>query len=407
MTYIPSNPNLDAFGRLRTSGTGNRLDVEFIYHKQPDFFDELLNGASASVTHLSDTRDLRLSVGSTTDGEYASMRSHPVPYTPGNSQLFEATGVLDLSNLGTGTVEVFLRSSISGAVTEETVKQTSWDALDTGIDWSFGQIFWIDFQSLKTGEIRFGLNTDGSFIQVAHIKGDNVRDSGYWQLPNLPVSYRIYNTATETIAEIAYGDEDNAVGFRYVITGADATASMKAICCTVKSEAGVSIQDLPGLPKSIDNATTTVTASTTLVPIISIRSRATFNGFDNHVIALPKSIFAEVDESVRLVLITDAVLTNASWVDVDTNGSSIEYDVSATAVSNGQEVFSNYLFASSAGGKGSVQTGAATSQSILGKSVLWYRDNSNSLTGVLTIAAIRTGATDSEVLAGIRWEEIL
>jgi hypothetical protein len=38
----------DAFGRLRTSGTGQRLDVEFIYDKQDEFFDEITNAGTVT-----------------------------------------------------------------------------------------------------------------------------------------------------------------------------------------------------------------------------------------------------------------------------------------------------------------------------------------------------------------------
>ena len=83
--------SLDAFTRLRTSGTDQRLDIEWIMNKQDEIMDEVIVG-TGSVTHNANERDLTLAVGSTTDGDEASMYSYDVPYTAGNSQLIYQTG---------------------------------------------------------------------------------------------------------------------------------------------------------------------------------------------------------------------------------------------------------------------------------------------------------------------------
>ena len=124
----------DAFGRLRVSGTGNRLDVEFLYDKQPNYFDETTN--NGTVTHNANSRDITLSLGDANNGSFAKMASYPVPYTPGNSQLVEITGVLDNAALGGGTAEVFLRSSVSGSAVTKTVTQSKWAEFKSGIEWN-------------------------------------------------------------------------------------------------------------------------------------------------------------------------------------------------------------------------------------------------------------------------------
>jgi len=378
------------------------VELEY-YDKQEEYFDEVVNGGSATVTHNANSRDLTLTVGTTTDGEFSSMCSYPVPYTPGNSQLIDMTGVLDLANIGTGTASVFLRSKVTGSVVEEVIEQSNWDEATTGIDWQYSHIFQIDFQSLKTGSIRYTLNQDGEPVQVAQINNDNEINTGYWQLPNLPAFYKIYNDSTYTYMEIGYGNDENAVGFRYKIAK-NATATMKAICCTVKSEGGGALREMGGIPKVIDNGITPVTVSTTLIPVISIRPKTTFNSLENLMLTIPKSIYLQTDESIRFVIIHDCSLTGASWVDVDTGQSCMEYDVTATAFTNGHEVYADYVYASSAGGKGSIQAGSGTGLGLLGKTVLWNRLGSE--TGILTIAAIRSDGTNANVLAGFRLEEI-
>ena len=392
----------DAFGRLRVSDTGNRLDVEFNYDIQPNYFDRLTNGGSAEVAWDSTNRDVALRTGSAVDGDYAWLSSYPVPYTPGNSQLIDITGVLDYADLGTGTAEVFLRSNVNGTVTEEIITQAAWTQLNAGIDWSYSQIFSIDFQSLKVGAIRFGLVQGDEFKQVAEITNDNERSTGYWENPNLPVMWRVYNTATETLIEAGYGNEENAVGFRYRMP-VNALAQTKFICSTVKSEGGHPISEMRGLPREIDMEQSTTTVSTTLIPLISIRAKDTFQGKDNLVLSIPTSYSLICDESIRLVIMVNPTLTGAVWNDVNADDSTIEYDTSATALATqGTVIYSDYIFAD-ASGFGA--PGSASKESLLGKSVLWNRKDDN-LSGIVSICAVRYGGTDSDVSCGIRWEEL-
>ena len=393
---MAAGPQLDAFGRQRVSDTDQRLDVEFLYDKMEEFFDEVTNGASASVTHNANTRDLTLTVGSVTNGESASMSSHPVPYTPGNSQLLDITGVLNLANLSGGTVECFLRSSISGSVADlDTVTQASWLSSTSGVNWEYSHIFQIDFQSLKVGTIRFNMVRNGIPENVAVIHNDNLRDSGYWQNPSLPAYYKIYNDATNTYCEIGYGNDANAIGFRFVVA-ANAAATMKAICCTVKSEGGGDLSDLLGIPNSVDVGVTAKTVGTTEIPLLSIRCKEIFKGFDNLILTLPKGFSFSASNPVKLTIYHDVVLTGESWTDVDAL-SSVEYDTSATSFTNGHKVYSDYVITAA-------KNAADSTQGVLGKSVLWNRLGVE--TGVLTIAAIRTDSTNANCYSALQWEEI-
>jgi hypothetical protein len=384
----------DAFGRLRTADTGQRLDVEFIYDKQADYFDEITN--NGTVTHNANTRDLTLSISDANNGTYSCMASHPIPYTPGNSQLIDITGVLDLSNIGGGNAEVFLRSSISGSVSEQVIEQSSWTNTVLDVDWSKSHIFQMSFQSLKVGTIQFLMVREGTPVKVAEIDNDNLRDSGYWQLPSLPIYYKIYNDATYTYMEMGYGNDDNAIGFRYKIA-ANASATMSAICCTAKSEGGGSLRDLAGLPRSIDSGIVTKTVSTTLVPLLSIRPKSTFLTFDNLILSIPKSFNVSSDNPIRLIIVHDCTLTGASWVNVDVNNSSMEYDVTASAFTGGHLVYSEYVTSNA-------KNTPSSGEGILGKTVLWNRKGTE--TGIFTIAAVRTTNTNANVLTSLQWDEI-
>ena len=147
--------------------------------------------------------------------------------------------------------------------------------------------------------------------------------------------------ATYTYMEMGYGDDNNAVGFRYRIT-ANASATMRAICCTVKSEGGLSLRNTAGIAQSANMGTSTTTVSTTLIPLLSIRSKSTFNSLTNLAIALPKSFSIQTDNPIRLAVIQYGTLTGASWGDVDSTYSTLEFDTSATAVTGGTETYRVY-----------------------------------------------------------------
>lgn len=383
----------DAFGRGRVSDTDQRLDVEFIYNKQEEFFDEVTNGGS--VTWSSTTRDLTLAISNTNTSTNASMSSYPVPYTPGNSQLVELTGVLNYANLS-GSAEVFLRSNVTGSVVEETIAQADWLSLDSGVNWQYSHIFAMDFQSLKVGTVRYFLVQNGVPIQVAQINNDNKRNTGYWQLANLPAFWKIYNDGTNTIMECGYGNANNAIGFRYKVS-ANASATMKAICCTVKSEGGKNLKDMDGLPRSADSGTTAKTVSSTRVPLLSIRPRSTFGGVNNLSIAIPKSFNISTDNPILLEVYHDSSLTGASWANVDTTESCMEKDTSATAYSNGHKIYSEYITTNT-------KNAGSTGEGLLGKTVLWNRLGSES--GIFTFVAVRTTTTNASVYTSVQWDEI-
>lgn len=397
-TTFADDGTIDAFGRLRVSGTGQRLDVEFLYNKQPDYFDEVTSG-TGTVTHNANQRHVVLATGGVSESPEAALYSYPVPYTPGNSQLIEMTGVLDFTAILGGTAEVFVRTNTSGTPTEDTFDQSTWNNFTSGVSWQYSQIFAMDFQSLKVGRIRFGIVRNGDFTLVKEVNNDDIRNGGYWQLANQPCYYRIYLDSGNTVMEIGYGNTNNAIGFRYKVTQ-NAVASMTAICCTVKSEGGTDLRELPGLPAAADMGVTVKTVSTTLIPLLSIQPNATFNSLENMIIAIPKGYTVETDNPIRLDFYTNASLTGASFTAVNANESMMNVDTTASAISGGKKIGSVYV--SSAG-----RNTASSIQGLLGKAVLWDRQSTLAgINGILTIAAVRTGGTNADVLVGIDWEEI-
>ena len=236
----------------------------------------------------------------------------------------------------------------------------------------------------------------GKFHRVAQLDNDGLAAPGYWQIPNGSVYYDLYTTGGETFMELGYGNANNAVGFRYKVT-ANASATMRGICCTVKSESGKHLSDQLGLPRCSSTGVTEVTASTTLIPIISIRPKTTFQSKENLILSKMISWNATATQPTRIALILNGTLTGASWADVSTADSCMEVDKSANAISGGTEQVAYYI----SSGAGISPSGAG---SALGKEFLWDRQGSQ--TGIITLAAIKTGTNDSSVLAALNWEEL-
>ena len=101
---------------------------------------------------------------------------------------------------------------------------------------------------------------------------------------------------------------------------------------------------------------------------------------------------------MAVVLLAGATLTGASFTAVGGDSCS-EYDVSATAVSGGNVLSSDYIIS---GGKN--VTGGGTS-GFTGKGLLSVSYDGTSST-TLTVAAIRTTATSASTLCALNWKEI-
>lgn len=387
--------SIDAFGRWRTSSTGQLFDVEFIYDKQPALMDEVTSGG-ATITHNATSRDVTLDIVNATNGTSALFSQHwHNPYIPGNSQLIDITGTLNPEGIAGGTASIFLKDGITSTETE--IVQTNWNTNTVSdVDWSKSQIFMIDFQSLKIGRLRYYLVRKGLPIKVHEITNDNIRSGGYWQYPQQPLAWRIYNDATYTYMEIGYFNGSNGCGFRYKVP-VNANATMRAICGTCKTEGGKDLFNISGFRYGIDNGTTKKTVATTLIPLLSIRPRTTFNSLNNHAITIPDSYVVQTDNPIRLVVIENGSLTGASFGNVDTNNSHVEYDTSATAISGGKILLSEYV---GAGAKNSTVSG----EGLIGKAVLAY--GSDGVQDVLTLCAVRTTTTNADVLTGLSWREI-
>jgi hypothetical protein len=339
---------LDAFGRQRVSQPYTLFDSQNRYAADNQF-DVAVTGTGLT-TFLPNEAAVKMEVTGAGAGSVLRQSYRSFPYQPGKGLLVLATFVMDGSqNLNLtqrvgyynaqngvffqridGTYSFVLRSYVTGSVSDaRTVNQSSWngDKLDgTGpsgltLDPSKAQILWMDFEWLGVGSVRCGFIINGQYIVCHTFENANVIANVYMTTAILPVRYEIVSTAA-------------------------VAASMKAICCSVVSEGGFEQTSIDHVAR---RTTILGTISTTFLPLVSIRLAAGRLGavvLPNRVQMLPTT-----SQNYEIALVKNPTLTSASWVAVPTD-SNVEYDVSATAMTGGSIVQTDYVTASGSGGVG-------------------------------------------------------
>jgi len=217
------------------------------------------------------------------------------------------TGILDTSGGGTGVIQrigyfdddngvffqnnegtkqVVVRSNSTSSVVNSAVDQDDWniDQLDgTGpsgitVDWTKTQIFFIDFEWLGVGLVRYGIQLGGDTYYFHIIEHAGVDTLTYMGTPNLPARYEIEQLGTGT------------------------AATLTAICCSILSEGG---QNPTGIlrSESTDGVEVATAVANTIYAVVGIKLKAAFNGIE----VTPKSLSmlseaAQADFEWRLLL---------------------------------------------------------------------------------------------------------
>jgi hypothetical protein len=341
--------NVDAFGRVRVSQPYTLFDSQQRYAADNQFDTSTVNGAS--TTFLSNESSVLMSVDSTTNSEAVRQTFRSMSYQPGKGLLVLATfamntptanirqrvgyfntqnGVFFQAN-GT-TLSMVMRSDslpTPGTPSDiRTVNQADWngDKLNgTGasgytLDVSKTQIFWCDFEWLGVGSVRTGFVINGQYIVCHTFNNANDISSVYMTTAILPVRYEIKNLSNLT------------------------TASMKHICSTVISEGGYEQYS----PSHLARRTTRLSnIQLTFKPVVSIRLASTALG----AVVLPgrMQLLPITSQNYEVGLFLNGTLTGASWSAVSSDAN-VEMDTSATAITGGTLVQTDYVSSSGSGG---------------------------------------------------------
>jgi len=407
MTYLfQDTQNVDAFGRGRTSEPFTLGDYKHLYGLDPNFIDYTVNGGT--LTFQPNQACARLATTSNSSSRVVHQSKFYHHYMPGKSQIIlssfnfynavtnvtKRTGYFDdkdgiyLEQTGNGTLNIVLRSYVTGTPTERRISQSQWsnDKCDgTGVsafnlDITKTQLFWIDFQWLGVGRVRCGFVHDGQYVIAHEFLNSNNLATVYMSNPNLPIRCEIVNTGTTTGG---YFDQ---------------------ICSTVMSEGGYVEA---GIDWGITNTPRLLTAGTTS-PIMAIRLKNTFRTYSNRMIVRMGNLNMFSDgENIKwrlLKLPNSSFLTETTWNSVD-DDSGIEYNTDCTAFSDGDELDNGWVGASTQGSQKAGGSPASNIPSSAKKNYIVQNYDSTD-SEIYLVVATNLGAQNTNVGVGMQWREI-
>lgn len=234
-TYISfgDTGSIDAFAWARISNPYTVFDSKQIFNEPtiydttenfPLFYDnQEISGSGTSTAYDNDKAKTTLSVAGTTAGVRVRQSKRYFNYQPGKSQLciftfadfdkvagitkeiglFDNNNGLFLRNDGTD-ISFVRRTYSSGSPVDNPVTQDNWN-LNTlaSLDVSKTQIFFLDFEWLGVGRVRFGFFIDGLPVYCHEMLHANVLTDVYMSTPNLPIRARIANDGSGVAADFS------------------------------------------------------------------------------------------------------------------------------------------------------------------------------------------------------------
>jgi len=389
--------SMDAFGRMRVSNPFTLFDGSLRYRDDEFKWNQVDTGAGVS-TFLPNESTMLMTVSG--NGDSAVRQSKQVfSYQPGKSLLTMATFVMNTPTAGLcqrvgyfgaqngvyfevdGTdINLVIRKYTGGTVddTTEKISRSAWngDRMDgqggqhnisgVTLDVTKSHIFWCDVEWLGVGSVRCGFVINGQFI-VCHIfHHANILDKVYMTTASLPV--------------------------RYELTSTGAAGTMRAICSTVISEGGYSNRSQS---RAVGTTLTGKNLSQAAYrPLVCIRLKSA--NIDSIVVPTKFDLYGLQLAAFGYRVILNPTLTDASWTSAGDN-SSVEYDLSATALTGGTVIDQGIFVGSNKGGAASVSGNDVDFSNQLGRTIAGVSD-------IWCLAAIATTNNDDAV-ASVTWQE--
>jgi len=382
----------DAFGRLRVSNPYTLFDGGLRYFDNSYKWDQVDTGAVSSSFLPNESSILMNATGA---GSAIRQTKQVFSYQPGKSLLVLLTFVMNNPTAGVtqragyfgaengvyfevaGTTKnLVIRKYTSGSVDDTTEKfpQSLWngDKLDgTGasgitLDVTKAQIFWTDIEWLGVGTVRCGFVINGQFIVCHSFHHANILNKVYMTSATLPLRYELISTGP--------------------------AAAMRAICSTVMSEGGHSNRSFT---RAIGTALTGKNLSQTVYrPLVCLRMKST--ALDSIVVPTAFDVYGLQLAAFAYRVILNPTLTDASWTSADTD-STVEYDLSATALSGGKVITQGIFVGSNKGGSAQVTSNEIDFSQQLGRTIAGVSD-------IWCLAALATTNNDDAV-GIVNWQE--
>lgn len=382
------NASSDAFGRLRVSFPNTLLDCKFLYDKQPQYFDEVINiGASTFVQP-----DSLITMATSGNGGYVIRQTTTrYNYQPGKSMFAAYTFVAPpetniVKRIGSfqglsaapytpidGTyLEIgsngpsFNIIKTAGITNTVSVPQSAWniDPLNgsgpsgLNLDFTKGQIYAMDYEWLGLGRLRFGFYVQGKLYYAHQVTNVNSLSAPYMTSPNQPVRYEI---------------RQNGAG----------TGLMKQICATVVDE---SSQEVLGTAITASLSSTVTVQNGIMTPILAIRLNPDYS----NIALLGKSFDLYNTDNTTDILykVYRNPLFNRTlnWQNIENSYMQFATGGTPISLSGGYSLYSGYVPRSQGTGAG---TGGVEITSLFGR----FGTQINSTPDTLVVAGMGLGST--------------
>jgi len=395
---LPSTSS-DAFGRLRVSEPLTLFDSS---HRYTDngLWSSATTG-TASATFVANEGLVNLSVGTASGDQLLRETNKVFPYQPGKSLLIMSTFIMAAAKtnlrqrvgyfgndngfyIEKDGLSVYLvkRSLVTGSVTNTRVAQADWnqDKLDgTGpskltLNLDNAQILYIDMEWLGLGTVRMGFVINGVFVPAHSFHHSNLITTTYITTASLPLRYEITNT------------------------GATASTSvLKQVCSTVISEGGYELRGLQQAVGTPITASRSTLSSGAFLPIVSLRLKSA--RLDGIVILTAISLLGDGNNSnYNWQVQSNLTTTGGTWTSAGAN-SSVEYNLTGTAITAGRVLASGYFSSSNQ---------SSQSIDILKESLFKFQLERNYFTSTpYELALVVAGGSSGQPIYGsMDWEEI-
>lgn len=312
----------DSFGKSKVSQEITMSHFIPEYDMQEDKFNTLTNGTTL-MEYVPNEKSIRFGVGPDIGDKITRTSKMYHKYTAGISNTILMTvnpyivkegvtkrwGLFDEFNglffeqrgLDQGVV---VRSYTSGTPVDTYISQSEFngDKVDgTGVsgiivDPNKSQIFWLDFQWLGVGAVRFGLVApDGSKIIMHTVENANNNITVYMSSANLPIRYEIFNSvATGSASEIKihtatviHNSSNSYFGGEKYSSG-----TIDAVPITDQFKSVISVKQVDIFKNKINNSVAmpvTLNIWSDKLIIYSIQKKATFSNTPNYSEVHPES----------------------------------------------------------------------------------------------------------------------
>jgi hypothetical protein len=355
--FSEGEPQFDAFGRIQVSQMQIVGEYQFSSQDEAGKFWNRTTGNTASIDYLPQYSAVRLQLG-LDGGDRVSRTSNQYhPFKPATSQLIylglsvgdqgkdgvqRQWGYFDDFN-GVGfrmqgeTLQVFIRSDMSGVVLEQAVDQADWNVESLSnpllseyiLDVATPNTYWIDISSCR---IRMGVMApNGRRVVVHEFALANTNSTLIPRSFNLPLRWAQYNFGTPASTSEMY------ISFGAVFTE---SADIKY--------SGVLIHTSPPSP-------VTIPSDGDYHPFLQFRAKLTVNGLPNRIIGIHEDFdWAAIGESsiqIGIFVFPDeSYLTGVRWSSNIVPTTMLEVDRNTTSIPQYQSWVTSAEFTGSIAG---------------------------------------------------------